>query len=155
MNIERLLQIAASQIGVTEDAGPDEDLAGRIAAYRASVTHRDPGRDPEPWCADFVSWCFREAGVPLGPGGTGFSYCPYMGRWLEQAGLLYQVGETDPLPGDVVIFDLNLNGTPDHVGIVERVEGGDMIVIEGNYSDGCQRVRRSDYAVVWGWGRVL
>ena len=55
-----------------------------------------------------------------------------------------------PNPGDIIYFDWNDNGIgdnvgfADHVGIVEKVEGRNIITIEGNYSN---RVRRRTISV--------
>ena len=44
-----------------------------------------------------------------------------------------------PNPGDIIFFDWDdedgLNGQPDHVGIVEKVENGYVYTIEGNSGD--------------------
>lgn len=147
MNIEKLIQIATGEIGVAADPDPDtryEDAGGRIRAYRQAVfaPGYEADRDPEPWCADFVSWCFLQAGTPLGPGGTGFAYNPWLAKWLEQSGFGFCVGQQEPQRGDIVIYDLNLNGVPDHCGIVAGVREKYLDVIEGNYSDRVALVER-------------
>ena len=38
--------------------------------------------------------------------------------------------------GDVVLYDFNHNGTSDHTGIIYKVEGGKIYVVEGNTSKG-------------------
>ena len=51
--------------------------------------------------------------------------------------------------GDIVLYDFNHNGTSDHTGIVYKVEGGKIYVVEGNTSKDnncnggavCKRVR--------------
>lgn len=163
MNIEKLLELAIGELGVNEDAGKDDDLAGRILAYRQAVLNRDPDRDPEPWCADFVSWCFREAGTPLGPNGEGFSYTPYLADWLDKSGFGFCVGEKFPQEGDIVVFDLDiveevrkgLEPKPDHVGIIYRVkENGDLVTIEGNYNNKVSMVERSDFGLIHVFGRL-
>lgn len=150
MNIEKLISTAQGEIGVAAD--PDtryEDLDGRIRQYRQAVFA--PGyradRDPEPWCADFVSWCFREAGTPLGPGGTGFAYNPWLAKWLEVSGFGFCVGGKEPQPGDIVIYDLNSNGVPDHCGICVEVYEDHIDVVEGNYSDRVELVSRKMDAI--------
>ena len=55
-----------------------------------------------------------------------------------------------PLPGDILFYDWQDTGkgdsvgAPDHVGIVEKISGGVITVIEGNYSD---MVKRRNIAV--------
>lgn len=47
-------------------------------------------------------------------------------------------------PGDMIIFDWQGDGNPDHVGIVESVNGNSITTIEGNSSDA---IRRNNYRV--------
>jgi hypothetical protein len=65
-----------------------------------------------------------------------------LGRWIENE-------NRTPNPGDIIFYDWadsstnyktsdNL-GDPEHVGIVEKVENGKIIVIEGNYSNSVKR----------------
>jgi hypothetical protein len=50
-----------------------------------------------------------------------------------------------PSPGDIIFYDWqdsgsgDNTGTPDHVGIVEKVSGSTITVIEGNYSETVKR----------------
>ena len=50
-----------------------------------------------------------------------------------------------PQPGDIIFYDWEDKGTgdnqgwSDHVGIVEKVSGGKITVIEGNYSEAVKR----------------
>lgn len=157
MNIPKLIATAQAEIGVAADPSTlYEDLNGRIRQYRQAVTAPgyQPDRDPEPWCADFVSWCFAQTGTPLGPGGTGFAYNPYLSAWLEQGGFGFCVGEKFPAVGDIVILDLNLNGTPDHCGIIEEIRTDSLVLIEGNYSDSVARVERKDFGLIHLYGRL-
>ena len=61
-----------------------------------------------------------------------------IGGWVEDEAY-------EPLPGDIVFYDWQDNGTgdnagwSDHVGIVENVSGNYKTVIEGNYNDGVGR----------------
>jgi len=156
MNIEKLIEIAQGEIGVTADPATQyEDANGRIRAYRQAVFAPGyrPDRDPEPWCADFVSWCFAQAGTPIGPVGTGFAYNPYLAKWLEEQGFGFCVGQQEPRVGDIVIYDLNGNGVPDHCGIVVDVWEKYLDVIEGNYSDSVALVGR-DADKIYLFGRL-
>ncbi len=83
-----------------------------------------------------------QAGTPLGEGGRGEGYCPYMKDWLVSEGR-WAPPSTTPRPGDLVLFDRNGDGTLDHIGLVESVDGAGRIhTIEGNASD---QVKRRDY----------
>lgn len=88
------------------------------------------------WCACFVSWCANEAGLIEQGLVPKFSYCPdgikwfrENGRWLDRRSM--------PQAGYIVFFDWNLDGTADHVGIVEKVEGNVIYTIEGNVNNEC------------------
>ncbi len=61
-----------------------------------------------------------------------------------QARDLWQDNSYEPRPGDLIFFDWEsdgLDGKPDHVGIVEKVENGEIYAIEGNSDDVCQENR--------------
>ena len=51
--------------------------------------------------------------------------------------LVWGSGRTDrePAPGTLIFFDWNGDGTSDHVGIVEKIEGSTVYTVEGNSSD--------------------
>lgn len=95
------------------------------------------------WCACFVSWCANECGyieagvLPKFAGvGTGE-------EWFKTRGL-WQDNSYEPRPGDLIFFDWEsdgLDGKPDHVGIVEKVENAEIYAIEGNSDDACQENR--------------
>jgi len=115
------------------------------------------------WCAGFVSVVFRsslgqaaqEAVMP------NFHYCPTgvnqfkaLGCWVPSSG--------KPVAGDVIFFK-NSSGVSNHVGIVERVEGGRVYTVEGNTNPGNTVVpngggvaRKSypvDFGSILGYGR--
>jgi len=52
-------------------------------------------------------------------------------RWIPRG---QAVGQLNPRPGWLVIFDWNHDGTPDHVGLVESFGGGVLNTIEFNTS---------------------
>jgi hypothetical protein len=116
------------------------------------------GADGEPWCAIFLSYCFKVgAGIVLcgGTGGIGVNpngcaYVPTLEHWLRDTD---QWRDAAPAPGDIAIFNWD-GGAADHAGLVERVPGdGRFGSIEGN-SGG--QVARRDHAVAdaVGFGRV-
>jgi CHAP domain len=116
------------------------------------------GADGEPWCAIFLSYCFKVgAGVVLcggveGAGVTanGCAYVPTLERWLRATD---QWSEAPPAPGDIAIFNWD-GGPSDHAGIVERTLGdGRFASIEGNSEDKVARRERSVADAV-GFGRV-
>lgn len=90
------------------------------------------------WCACFVSWCANEcgyvdSGVLFNTAGcsTAVEFFTSQNLWQDNSYI--------PNPGDIIFFDWDdedgLNGQPDHVGIVEKVENGYVYTIEGNSGD--------------------
>ena len=144
----RALAQARRFVGMTEDPpGSNRTPFGRWF-----------GADGEPWCAMFLSYCFKVgAGVVLcggvaGPGvnGNGCAYVPTLERWLRDTG---QWVGPPPRPGDIVVFDWD-GGAPDHAGLVEHdLGGGRFATIEGN-ADGRVARRERELARTVGFGRV-
>lgn len=71
---------------------------------------------------------------------------------------LWQDGNYEPRPGDLIFFDWDdgdegQNGVADHVGIVEKVEDGIVYTVEGNSSNACrQRQYAKGHYEIFGYG---
>lgn len=95
------------------------------------------------WCAAFVSAvsikCGYTAIIP-----TECS-CPQLIELFKKLGEWQESDAYKPSPGDVIFYDWqdsgsgDNTGTPDHVGIVEKVSGNTITVIEGNKGDAVAR----------------
>ena len=59
-------------------------------------------------------------------------------RHFEDEGRWYASGDRLPDPGDLIFFDWNANGEPDHVGLVAELDGEKVKTIEGNSGDACK-----------------
>ena len=104
------------------------------------------------WCACFVSWCANECGYIQAGIIPRFASCTAGSNWFKTRGLWKPHGTT-PSVGDLIFFDWDTDGLPDHVGIVERVEDGKVYTIEGNSSDKCrQRSYNISYSGIFGYG---
>ena len=90
----------------------------------------------DPWCAAFVSACAIKTGmtdiIPTECGcGTMVKLFKKLGAWDENDGRI-------PNVGDIIFFDWDdsgygdNDGFPGHVGIVEKVSGTKITVIDGN-----------------------
>jgi hypothetical protein len=125
-----IVAAAAGEVGQAEQP-PGSNDSPRIAQYRAA-TAGSPG--PGPWCAYFVSWACKQAGVPVGDHGQGFGSVDALYSWAQHAGRAQSVGSGYvPKPGDLIVFN-------QHIGIVENVlPGGQIQTIEGNSSDRVSR----------------
>ena len=89
------------------------------------------------WCACFVSWCANQ--------------CGYLDKGLLPRTWL-KGGQT-PKAGMIIYFDWDLDGLSDHVGIVEKCEGGTVYTIEGNTSDSCAAHEYAvNYSCIYGYG---
>lgn len=120
---------AEGEVGQAEQP-PGSNDSPRIAQYRSATAGSGVG----PWCAYFVSWCARQAGMPLGDQGQGFGSVDALDAWAHGTGRAVANGPgVVPRPGDLAVFH-------EHVGIVESVlPDGRVQTIEGNYSNQVSR----------------
>lgn len=131
----RVVNVARSQLGQTE-------WSPAVLGYTES--------NQEPWCADFVSWVYLKADIPLvtTPSAKRSSWrvplawknvsgVPNLRSYFQSRGT-WREAETGyvPAPGDVIIFAEEQS----HTGIVEKYEasgkyGPTVYTIEGNVSN--------------------
>ena len=104
------------------------------------------------WCAIFVSWCadqcgYLDAGVLPKMEGVR----PYVDWFIQRD--QWQGRDYEPNPGDIIFFDWEPDGSPDHVGIVERCENGIVYTVEGNSADKClEKTYREGDQRIYGFG---
>ena len=91
--------------------GQGETWADNRGAFVAKI-----GKEGQPWCAYFVSYCLKLR-KPI-PNARGF---------LKAYPRVHK-----PLPGDLAIWSRGKDGRSGHIGIVQRVEKGAIYTIEGN-----------------------
>ena len=104
------------------------------------------------WCAVFVSWAANQVGllndkIPKFSGvNNGIEWFKARGEWQNKG--------YSPRPGDIIFFDWEQDGKPNHVGIVEKTEKGYIYTIEGNSTDdGCRAKKYSvNSDVIYGFG---
>lgn len=93
-----------------------------------------------PWCACFVSWCANEAGlIDSGIVPKAAAVRAYHRFYADKGRFHYASEEYTPQPGDFIVF-----GADTHIGIVQYVENGRVVTIEGNTSDA---VHSRSYAI--------
>lgn len=115
----------------------------------------------EPWCADFVSWIMREAGVPLENPNSGHWRIPgvyTLQEYFDAAGRYESAGSGYvPRVGDVVLYENSVGfGERQHTNIVVAVDGDSAVTVGGNEL-GRIRVHDLDWAddgAVMGFGRL-
>ena len=95
------------------------------------------------WCAVFASACSIATGMTdIIPTECG---CGQMIELFRKLGEWNENDSRTPNPGDIIFYDWQDSGSgdntgwPDHVGIVEKVSGTTITVIEGNYSNSVKR----------------
>lgn len=151
-----IVAFAQGQLGVAENPNGC-NCGGKINEFTEN--------NPQAWCADFVSWVYKQAGTPFNTG-TGWriplvtaihAYIESFGIWYDRAG----AGLTNPpRQGDAVHFVLNPGAkeTNNHIGIVIGVRNGELVTIEGNSSNQVKYNYYPDYihdARIVGWGHLL
>ncbi|WP_367137655.1 CHAP domain-containing protein [Saccharothrix sp. HUAS TT1] len=115
-----------------------------ISAARRELGTREnpPGSNRNPygptaaWCSSFATAMWRKAGVDI-------PLLPFTGdvfRWGQRNGKAYTSLDSVK-PGDVLLFGSGPSSpsTSTHIGIVEKVSGGTVTLIEGNSGDSVRR----------------
>ena len=121
--MSQIVDIAKKEIGQTESPRNSNN----------SKYNKWFGLPNLPWCGMFVSWCYAQAGKPLGNIGflKGFAGCQTAVAHFKKTGEITK----NPQPGDIVFFDWNSDGRYDHTGIfVEKVSDRFFNSVEGNTS---------------------
>jgi hypothetical protein len=119
----RITAAARAELGVHESPWGSNDGA-RVRVYQ-SVT----GAYHAPWCASFVQYVLRKAGVGTIANRSAGVF--YIANWAHRHTLLH----AQPKPGSVVLYLRALG----HTGVVESVTKRGFYTIEGNASDAVRR----------------
>lgn len=146
-----------------------QEYAARV--QEPAAFDRYSGGRPDAWCANFVSWCFAQAGRPLpgyffprvGPGGSPpTASCSRLAVKVRDTGGLLMPPTITPRANDMIFYKYvdpstrqfqspGILGLPfifGHIGLVEGIdEKGRVVSIEGNYNNRVERVhtrRNSD-----------
>lgn len=134
-------------IGTTEHpAGSNDNEI--VERYNKEIKRIGRG----PWCDMTVSIAAKDSGNAGVVGQE--AYTPDHAEWFYEQGR-WHTGAAGIAPGDVVFFDWGGShdrAKIDHVGVVERVQNGEIDTIEGNKGDACVRVVR-DGTYIAGYGR--
>jgi hypothetical protein len=155
--------IDGSNDKVVEIANREYEKNGGVKEYGGTILEYTSGRK-EAWCADFVSWVYKEAGLPFSggyPKDWEYPSVSVMKSYFEREHLYFKVGEQSPQPGDIAFY---LGGsTPDggstnHVNIVVEVNGNEMVTVGGNESDTIRKTTRTielGNSALAGFGRYV
>ncbi|MEV6278137.1 CHAP domain-containing protein [Nocardia sp. NPDC051832] len=91
----------------------------------------------EPWCADFVSWTMREAGLPLANPNSGSWRIPgvyTLQEYYQSAGRFTRLAGYQPRTGDVLLYS-DASPFTQHTHIVLAYDRGEVTTIGGNEFD--------------------
>ena len=121
MTAEKIIAMAKSQLGVKEY--PANTNRVKYTSEYGIVTA---------WCVIFVWWVFKHCNASkiFYDGGKVCS-CTTLMNWAKKKGLWVTTGYK---PGDLLIYDWNKDGKPEHIGICTKVSGSSVEAIEGNTS---------------------
>ena len=99
------------------------------------------------WCNAFVDYVAKEGGVSaLYFNGKKETYCPHSIAWCKKN--LAQVPLYLAMPMDIIYFDWDRNGNPNHIGFVRaKKDTSSIYTIEGNTDGGrvAQKTRAGKY----------
>lgn len=138
----KVVEQAKSWLGYKESNGTHKII---IDVYNA---HKPLARGykvkyTDEWCATFVSAVAIKLGyTDIIPTECG---CPQMLEHFKKLGAWAEDESRTPNAGDIIFYDWEDNGSgdntgrPNHVGIVEKVSGSKITVIEGNYNESVGR----------------
>ncbi|WP_459546246.1 CHAP domain-containing protein [Nocardia sp. X0981] len=123
--VEEVLRIAEAELerGVSE--------RGYNTAIYNDTKEKTPYNIDDAWCASFASYTWEKAGYEVH--WTNKNYVPAIWNDAKSMGLARHTA--DAQPGDMIIFDWQGDGNPDHIGIVKSVNGNTITTIEGNSGD--------------------
>lgn len=107
------------------------------------------------WCGCFVHWCMRTtpSATAAWPTTANNAYCPTIAEHFEAAGQFGDKNFTNLVPGDVILFDWEPDGSADHVGIVIGHDGTYVYTVEGNSGDAVKiKQYQIGSSVIYGYG---
>lgn len=135
---QKVVAVMSGWVGSVRGDAKHKDILATYNAY-TPLPRNHKMTESEAYCATTVSAAWIKAGV-ASVAAVECSCTKLMG--LAQAkGIWVERDDYVPKPGDAVIYDwqdgtnfanIDNRGTPDHVGVVEKVENGTMTIIEGN-----------------------
>lgn len=139
---QKVVGIAQGWLGCKESNGSHKKIIDIYNAHKP-LARGYAVKYTDAWCSTFASAVAISAGltdiIPTECGcGKHIELFQKLGSWQENDAYV-------PSPGDYIFYDWQDNGVgdntgaADHVGIVEKVVGQTITVIEGNYSDSVKR----------------
>ncbi len=124
-----LLNVALSQVGYRESNSYSHLSGGSQGNSNCTEYGRWYGMQANPWCAMFISWAARQAGIPKSViKNASLAAADYFGVNFQARSSGYV-----PQPGDLIFFGYTYGSAhADHVGIVVEVSNNRVTTVEGN-----------------------
>lgn len=127
----KIIENAKKYIGIAEGSKKHKSIIDEYnkikplpVGYKVKYTDQ--------WCATFVSFIASISNL------VKFPYECSVPRMWEKAKKNKQT-TNKPKKGYIIVYDWYNNKTLDHVGIIEKINGQQLTVIEGNYCDSVKR----------------
>ena len=137
VNKELIVKQAEAWLGCKESNGTHKPIIDTYNAHKP-LARGYKVKYTDEWCATFASAVAIKCGATdIIPTECG---CPQMIELFRSKGSWQEKDDYVPAPGDFIFYDWEDNGKgdntgrPNHVGIVQKVVGSTIYVIEGNYS---------------------
>ena len=125
---ERISEVYSSQIGIRERTNQNDGKEVEMYLASAGLAKGNP------WCAGFVTWSYKTAGIKAVKSG-------YSPAWFPREKVIWQnqKGET-PRQADVFGIYFASKGRVAHVGFIDAWQDGNYAVtVEGNTNEGGSR----------------
>ena len=152
----KVVSLALKDVGTVGGVATGDD---KYIRYYNQVTGASFSLSSTPWCAIFVTYQLRHAGIPTSVC-PNFAGCTTLRDTFLIPNKIYKPKTYVPKTGDLILFDWNNSGDCDHVGIVECCKNGKVYTIEGNSKGGYTTygVRHKSYntnsAYICGYGAL-
>lgn len=139
---QEIVNKALAFLGVTEGSAEHNQI---VALYNSYTPHPRGHilTASEPWCAAFVS------AIAIACGATNIvpveCSCAKMIEKAREMDIWVEADGYVPKHGDIVFYDWqdsgkgDNKGAPDHTGIVEKISGDIVVIVEGNYANAVKR----------------
>lgn len=137
-----LSQIAESYVGIHESSAQYKHKILDVYNSLPVLPRGYKVSKSDSWCAVFVSVCLHRLGID--------KYNECSAEIMRRKFKITKTAKKD----SVVFYDWNGSGSADHVGIIRKVEGHILTVIEGNYHDsvGVRKIDSSSKYII-GYGK--
>lgn len=129
--VDDIANVALSQVNYHESDSAD-DLTGNAQGSSDFTEYCSWFGYTTGWCAIFISWCARQAGIPESIISNNATADGKGGNFGEKK--IYSFSQHQPQKGDIIYVNNDSDPDADHVGIVYDVDDNFIYAVEGNTS---------------------